>query len=204
MKFFKLITPFLLLTLSQLAFSNGMGVSSHPLAPYAKIITAEFAGNLSNGTGLGGQARFSYKLSPELTADGGFGFSTGDRSNTVFAALETEIFPDFDKQPRVAIRGAIENGADLKSRKTNLSLAPKISKGFTINEKEIYPYVAVPAGIILDHGTNKYQPYANLGLGATGNIPLEGYEQLIASAELNLSMLHNYSSIFVGISYPLQ
>ncbi|MFN8369944.1 MAG: hypothetical protein U0T83_04875 [Bacteriovoracaceae bacterium] len=176
---------------------------SHPLAPYAKIVTAEFAGNLSNGSGIGGQARFSYKLNPELTTDGGFGISTGDRSNTVFAP-RIRNFPDFDQQPRFAIRGSIENGAGLKSRKTTLSLAPKASKGFTVNEKEIYPYVAIPTGIILDHSTNKYQPYANLSLGATANIPMEGYEKLIASTELNLSMVHNYSSIFVGLSYPIQ
>ena len=184
-------------------FAYGIGQSTHPLSMKKRIIATEFTGVISNGAGVGLQGRYTQRLDEKIKLDAGIGIAGGDRSSRLFAGLDYELFPDYMKQPRVSLKFNFETASEFDNRVTTLSLAPTASKGYNFWGKEGYPFVAIPIGVALNAGTGMYETMMGITGGWTGAVPLEGYEHLTASVELNLGVKDTYTGVFLGIAYPI-
>ncbi len=194
----------LALMVSSQVFAYGVGVSTFPLAPQKRMVSAEFSGVMSNGAGAGVQARFTQNLNVGTTLDLGMGISSGERSSRIFAGMDYELFPDYEKQPRMSIKVSLANAHEFGQTYNLLTVAPTFSKGLSFWGKEGYPYVAIPYGVSLNNNTKTYETTLNLAMGA--NAPLafiEGYEKLIGNVELSAGLKDSFTAIFMGVSYPI-
>ncbi|MEI8346802.1 MAG: hypothetical protein WCG27_05005 [Pseudomonadota bacterium] len=185
------------------AWAYGIGQSSLPLPAGKKLISTEASGIVSDGGGVGLQARYVQKLTQPMLFDAGFGVSGGDRSNRLFAGLDYEIFPDYERQPRVSIKTTYENAKEYKYRQNILSIAPTVSKGVSFRGREGFPYIAIPVGLSLENQTKTYQTTAQVNLGLNTPLPLGDFEKLIAHGEVFLNLKDSFSGALVGLSYPL-
>jgi hypothetical protein len=204
MKKIKIISVLSGLLLTSNTWSLGMGVSSYPMLSGKKLITSEFTGITSDGGGVGLQARYTQKLNKKATLDAGIGISGGEHTNRFFSGVDFELYPDYAKQPKISMRTSIEFANEFDAGRTKLGLAPMVSKGFSFWGKEAYPYFALPIGISLDGDSKTYQSTFSANLGVNGNLPFDGYKHLQANTELQLNIKDSYTSIVVGLSYPLQ
>jgi|GEM_PF-523106 len=184
-------------------FAYGVGLSTFPLSEGTKAVSAEATGVVTRGGGAGIQARYSQKLNNITTVDAGFGISGGERSGRVFAGMDYEILPDYEKQPRMSLKAIIQNSKDFGASNNSFSLAPTFSKGLNVQGKEVYPYLAIPYGVMLNSDSKTYETTLNLALGANGHLPIEGYERWIANVEVTANLQDSYSGVFVGLSYPI-
>lgn len=189
--------------LQSAAYGYGIGYSTHPLLPSKKLLSTELTGIVSNGGGVGIQARYTQNLSKEAVFDAGLGIGGGERSSRIFAGLDYEIFPDYAQQPRVSLKGTLENAKEFDTRMNILSLAPTVSKGFSFWGREAYPFVALPFAVGLNDDTKTYETMVNLTLGATGKVPLRGYQHLTANFEATVDIKDSWTGFFMGVSYPI-
>ncbi|OUR93498.1 hypothetical protein A9Q84_18670 [Halobacteriovorax marinus] len=203
MKKIKFISLITITLLSSNAWSLGTGISSYPLMTGKKLVTSELFGITSTGGGLGLQVRYTQKLSKKATLDGGIAISGGDRTSNFFAGVDYEIYPDYLRQPKISIKSTIEMGKENEVSRTKLSLAPTISKGFSFWGKEAFPFFSMPVGISLDSESKTYESTISANLGINGNLPIDGYNHLQGSAEVQFGVKDSYTSVMLGVSYPL-
>jgi len=167
------------------------------------MISTEFTGILSNGGGMGLQARYTQKINNQLKFDTGLGIGGGERNSRLFAGLDYEIFPDYQNQPRFSLKASYENAKEFNNRYNIFSIAPTISKGFSFWGKEAYPFFTLPVGISLNENSKKYETIINASFGWTGKLPIKGYDHLTTSVEASLNLKNSWGGVFVGLSYPL-
>lgn len=191
------------LFLPKAVHAYGTGYRSYPLLPMAKLVGAEFTGIFSEGGGVGIQSRYTQKISAATVIDFGVGMNGGERSGSVFAGIDYEIFPDYGRQPKISFRAAFENTKEFGSRYNIISLAPTISKGFSFWGVEAYPFWGLPLGISLSTQNKTYQSQISTNFGLTGDLPLGGYKQFVGTIEAFVDIKDSFSGIFFGISYPL-
>ena len=184
-------------------FAHGTGMSSYPLELGKNLFSTEFTGITSTGGGVGLQGRFTRKINPKLVLDGGVGLAGGERNSRLFVGADYELFPDYMKQPKVSIRTSFEHAKEFDSQRNILSIAPKVSKGFSLWGHEAFPYVAMPIGLNLDSETKKYESQANLNFGINGNLPIEGYRNILGTLETTIGVKDSYTGIFAGVTFPL-
>jgi len=198
-----LFVSLITLAFSTVAFGYGVGLSTYPLAMDKKIISGEVTGVVSKGGGMGVQARYTQNLNVGTTFDAGMGVSGGDRANRIFAGIDYELFPDYDKQPRTSLKASISNAKEFNYSQNVITLMPTVSKGFSFWGKEGFPYVALPYNVSLNSDTKTYQTSFNFTTGITGRIPVDGYNQLLGQIEASVNVKDSYSGVFFGVSYPL-
>ena len=203
MRFLQLALLLATIFLVKNVFAYGVGYSSYPWAENKKIISTEANGIMSQDGGVGLQARFTNKISEKITFDAGGGIQSGGHSGALFAGMDYELFPDYMKQPRFSVRSALETMKEKDQRVNVISVAPMLSKGFSMWNKEAYPYIAIPLGLALNAESNTYRTTMNLAAGLVGNLPFEGYEKLTAKLEATLSVKDSYSGVLFGVSYPI-
>lgn len=192
---------------SSAAFGYGMGISTFPLEQDRKVLSAEVTGIVSDGGGLGLQARYTQKLSEASTVDAGLGISGGERSARLFAGYDFEIFPDYDIQPRTSIKAFIENSKEFGSRKNILGIAPSVSKGFSFWGNEAFPYLSIPYGISLDGKRNQYATTLSANIGISGMISTEYLNTnrpVTANAEMIIGLKDSFTAVFFGFGYPIE
>ncbi|MFZ4712674.1 MAG: hypothetical protein ACOYL6_03075 [Bacteriovoracaceae bacterium] len=202
----KKIIALLCTLISSQVFAYSMGVSTHPFEVDKKVITTEATGTMATnaGSGAGIQARYYQRLTQEMHVDGGFGVSSSTATaRTLFVGSDYMFFPEYQNQPRISLKGMLSNTKERELSRNNLGMAPTVSKGFVIQGQEIYPFLALPMGISLDNKNNQYKGTSALSFGATGNIPVDGFQKLTANLEANINLKNTYSSVFMGVSYPL-
>ncbi len=197
------LTIVLLSFISASVFAYNSGISSFPLKTKDKLVSAEFGGFMSEGKGVGVQARYTQKINPLLTVDGGFGFSDGERAHRFFASADYEFFPDYMKQPRISMKGMFLRGKEFERTVTRLSMAPTVSKGFNFWGKEAFPFISLPLSMELDAENNKYQIISQVSFGASSQVPFEGFEKVLANLETTININNGFSAVFLGMSYPL-
>lgn len=181
----------------------GTGYVTYPLMPMKRIISTEFTGIASNGGGIGVQGRFTQKLNEKMILDAGIGMAGGERDSRFFVGADYELFPDYMKQPRVSVKVNYENAKEFDVRRNIFTIAPTVSKGFSFWGNEAYPFFSLPIGMNLNGDTKTYESQVNANLGITGNLPIEGYRNLMGSFETTIDVKDSFTAFFVGISYPL-
>jgi hypothetical protein len=181
----------------------GIGMSTSPMQEGFKSIGTEMTGITSDEGGMGLQVRYTQKVSKIMSYDVGLGISGGDRGQTIFAATDYEIYPDYMRQPRISIRTQIERSQEFDTTNTIVSAAPTVSKGFNFWGKEAFPYVAVPFGLSLNSDTSTYETVASLNTGVTGQVPVRGYEHLNGKLELQVGLKDSYTAVMAGLSFPM-
>ena len=192
---------------SSAAFAYGTGISTFPLEAEKKILSAEVTGIVSNGSGLGLQARYTQKLNETSSVDAGLGIAGGERSARLFAGYDYELFPDYDIQPRTSIKAFVENSKEFGTRRNILGLAPSVSKGFSFWGHEAFPYLSLPYGISLDGKKNSYETTLSANIGITAIIPSESLgtsKAITANAEAIVGLKDSFSGVFVGFGYPIE
>ncbi len=204
MKLHNIAFALILSGFSATAFAYGTGYSSFPLSVEKKMLSTEITGVTSTGGGMGVQARYTQKASEQLSFDAGLGMGSGERSGRVFGNADFEIFPDYMRQPRVAVRAGYEFAKEFGASRNILSVAPMVSKGFAFWGQEAFPFVSLPIGMNLNSDTKTYESTISLNTGINGHLPIEGYQNLIGSAEIQLGLKDSFTAVLVGLSYPLQ
>ena len=185
------------------AFGYGVGFSTYPLMVDGKMVGAEMTGITSGNGGVGVQARYTQRLTQSVTLDAGAGLSGGDRSNRIFAGADYEIFPDYMNQPRISVKTTWTNAEEFDSRRNILSVAPTISKGFSFWGKEGYPFLSLPVALNLDSDTKQYESMIGANFGILGNIPIDGFRNIIGKVEGMIDIKDSYTGVFLGLSFPI-
>ena len=192
---------------SSAAFGYGMGISTFPLEEDKKVLSAEVTGIVSNGGGVGLQARYTQKLNQLSSVDAGVGISGGERSARLFAGYDYELFPDYDMQPRTSLKAFIENSKEFGTRRNILGIAPTISKGFSFWGNEAFPYLSLPYGISLDGKKNQYETTLSANVGISGLISsdyLITEKPVTANAEMIIGLKDSFTAVFFGFGYPIE
>jgi hypothetical protein len=202
MKKIGLISMLSLFIMTQNAWSYGTGVSTFPLKINKPYIGAEFTGITSTGGGVGMQARYTQKLSSTTTVDAGLGMGGGEMTSRIFAGVDFELYPDYQQQPKISLKAKFENAKEFDIRTNSFGIAPTVSKGFNFWGHEAYPFVSIPYSVQLDAIDNTYHTIASLNMGISGNLPLEGFRHLTASAEGIINLKDSYSGVFFGVTFP--
>ncbi len=184
-------------------WAYGIGYATFPLMTEKHLLSGEFNGIVSEGGGVGLQARYSSKLNTSMMFDAGFGVAGGERNARYFAGLDYEIIPDYLKQPRISGKVMFENAKEFGVSRNILSLAPTLSKGFNVRGHELFPFVAIPLGLNLDSGQNSYQTFANLSVGVSGKLPFKNYSHLTGNIEAQINLKDSYTGFTVGLSYTV-
>ena len=186
------------------AFGYGVGQITHPLKKGGQLVSAEFTGIMTDGSGVGMQGRYTKRFSDKFRADAGVGLGAGDRSFRIFTGADYELYPDYAKQPRVTLKAGLEIGSEFGNTVTTMSMTPIASKGLSLWGVEGYPFIAVPIGIGLNSSNNTYETLFSVAAGWTGKIPVKSLEKFTASVEMNLGLKDTYTGLFLGMAYPLK
>jgi hypothetical protein len=192
---------------SSAAFGYGMGISTFPLEEDKKVLSAEVTGIVSDGGGVGLQARYTQKLNQLSSVDAGVGISGGERSARLFAGYDYELFPDYDMQPRTSLKAFIENSKEFGTRRNILGIAPSVSKGFSFWGNEAFPYLSLPYGISLDGKKNQYETTLSANIGISGMISSEYLittKPVTANAEMIIGLKDSFTAVFFGFGYPIE
>jgi hypothetical protein len=189
---------------SSSAFALGMGQSTYPLLTAKKFLSTEITGVTSDGGGLGVQGRYTYKVNKAVTVDGGFGVAAGERPSRIFAGADYELYPDYMRQPKVSFKGQFESAKEFGQGKTELTIAPTVSKGFVFWGHEAYPYIATPVGFKLNSDDSTYKSTMSVNLGINGNLPFQGYRHLTGTLEAKLGVKNSYTGVVAGVAFPLE
>lgn len=192
---------------SNTAFGYGMGISTFPLEQDKKVLSAEVTGIVSDGGGVGLQARYTQKLNEASSVDAGLGISGGERSARLFAGYDYELFPDYDIQPRTSVKAFIENSKEFGTRRNIIGVAPTVSKGFSFWGSEAFPYISLPYGISLDGKKNQYETILSANIGISGMIAsdyLMTEKPVTANAEMIIGLKDSFTAVFFGFGYPLE
>ncbi len=184
-------------------WAYGIGSSSLPLPEKSKIITTEASSIFTSGGGSGLQVRYAQKLNQAILLDGGVGVSGGSYANRIFLGADYEIYPDYERQPRVLLRGAYENAKERDHRRHIWSLAPIVSKGTSFWGHEAFPYAALPLGLALQSKTGTYRTTLQLNLGINAPLTIPQIKNLIVHSELSFNIKDSFTGILLGLSYPL-
>lgn len=186
------------------AFASQIGLSAHPFSMQKQVLSTEFTNYMSNGTGMGIEAKYFQRVSEIINFEVGIGVTDGDRSNRIFAAADFMVFPDYGNQPRVSVKGMFETTNFDGERINAFGVAPTVSKGFSFWGNEAFPYAALPIKIGLNSDQNTYETQTAFAAGITAPIAMTGYESLIANFEANIDLNNSYTGFVVGIALPLQ
>lgn len=192
-----------LIMVSASAMASVVGLSTHPLTMKRSAMNTEFNSYGASKDGKGFNARYHQRINEAMNFDVGAGFTDGERSNQFFAGVDTQLIPDYGRQPRISVKalGSTQNVDG--ERVYSLGAAPIISKGFAVSGNEMFPYMAVPLELVLNDDSSKWVTSSAVALGTTMRLPWDGYENLVANAEINMSLRNSYSAIVLGISIPI-
>lgn len=203
MKKLSLLVVFIGLFAPVQTLAYGTGYVTYPLMPEKRIVSTEFTGIASDGGGVGLQGRFTQKINEKLIVDAGMGIAGGERDSRFFLGADYELFPDYMEQPRISTKVTYTNAKEFDVRRNIFTVAPTISKGFSFWGHEAYPFLSLPVGVNLNGDNKTYESQINTNLGITGNLPIEGYRNLMGTVEATIDVKDSFSGFFVGLSYPL-
>lgn len=201
------ILKVLFIAITVLSFNvkaSDIGLSTHPFAVNKQVLSTEYVNYMSHGTGMGIEAKYFNRIDEDINFEAGFGVTNGDRANRVFAGLDYMIYPDYDSQPRVSVKGLFDTMDFDGTRVNSFGIAPTISKGFSFWENEAFPYLALPMKISLNQDKDTYKSSTAVATGITAPMNIDGMSKLVANLEVNMDLGNSYTGIMLGVSLPLQ
>lgn len=183
----KIMKYLILLSLlfSASAHSLLIGISTHPLNDEAKVLSAEFAGFMSNRHEVGMGLRYTQEVMTDRILDLGVLGAQDSRSLMVNASLDFKLLDEDLYRPRFSFRPymgymKVENAVE-----NLVGIAPVMRKGFSLNEMEFFPYLAVPTGMKINSTNDEYVFATSLTIGSSFNFPGADSENLLMSLEGN-------------------
>ncbi len=184
-------------------YANEVGWSVYPLQENQKIITAQFGGVFTGSGGFGMTASYLQKLSPKWDVEAGAGYTGGDSGFTIYGSGNYELFPDYEKQPKLSIKGWYQYSDENGESVNRFYASPLVSKSTLLWGHQVFPYAAIPTGVNLNYDNKNYSLFSALALGISGNIPFEKMKNMLMLLEAKLNITGAYSGLSLGLSYPL-
>ena len=181
-----------------------IGISNQPLTMNKHIVTTELDSFVSDGTGTGVMARYTYNANERLKFDAGFGFTDGDRSSRMVLGADMMLIPDYGRQPKASIKGLMISEEIDGVRYNSFGAAPTLAKGIVIGGNEAYPFLALPMTVGLNADDNTYETTMAVATGITGNLNVGGMRDVIGSFEANFPIDNSYTAFVMGLSIPIQ
>lgn len=186
----------LLIALPFSALANVMGVSTHPLNEEARVLSAEVSGYMSQQQEVGMGLRYTQEVDRDQLLD--FSASGGQDSRSFiggvgmdYALLREDVF-----QPRISLKPYFQYMKVDATTSSLFGFAPSLRKGLSVYGQEVFPYLAIPSGIMINNSSNEFDFYSSLTVGASMPFPGAGTEKLLLSVQGNKNM--GSSSDYVG------
>ena len=185
----------LLAVLAPVASWAGVANTPHFVSPGQSAIGFEPELTLTNGAGLGFNARYQHGVSDLNNLNLIIGSGGGPRKFRVGGNFTFDFFPDIEGQPGIGIAGqGIYWNLKTDSR-FELTGIPYVHKTFATPGGEVEPYFAFPFGLGFSSGT--YQAISNVAVGALFKTT-EKFRYLL---ELGINVNHSDSYVSGGIVY---
>ena len=152
---------------------------------------------LSNGAGVGFNAKYSYGVNDFSDAQAIIGTGTGPRNFRVGGNLVCDFFPDIDRQPGIGIaaQGLYVHKND-NSSAFELTGIPYIGKNLdSASGNRVKPFFAMPTGFSFSSGH-----YVVMSTAVVGGI-FQHSEKIRYSMELGVDVNHSESYLSGGMTY---
>ena len=142
----------------------GVASTAHFVEPGYAALGLEPEVTLTDGAGMGLNARFTYGMNDlsNLTLIGGSG--GGPRRFRLGANASFDLFPDMEGQPGVGIAAQTLFLRTPEGGRLDAQAMPYIHKSFSTPGGEVEPFLTVPFG--LSFLTNTYRPVTSLVIGS--------------------------------------
>lgn len=186
------------------AMATTIGLSNHPFLMKKHVVSTEYNNYLNNGSGMGITAKYLRKVDDGLNIDAGAGFTNGERASRMFIGADYRIIPDYGRQPKFSLKGIAATEDTDGDRINSFGVAPTLSKGFAFWGKEAFPFIALPMTVNLNTNEKEYETTTAVAMGISGNLPLEGFRNIVGNMETNISIRNSYTSFVMGISLPIE
>jgi hypothetical protein len=155
---------------------------------------------LTQGAGVGFEAKFTYGLSELSNVQAFLGTGGGSRRFRVGGAMTFDFFPDIDSQPGigVAAQGAYARTSveDSESGVLEVLAVPYIHKAFRVGSaNEFEPFLSIPFGAAFRSGS--YQGLWRLAAGSH----FKTSEHLRTTLEVGIAIRNTESYVSGGVTY---
>lgn len=152
--------------------------------------------NLSNGTGLGANLKYTQGLNEFMNVAGILGTSSGERKFRLGGQLTFDFFPDVEGQPGIGVTTSAIYHRFTEYGQMEFMAIPYIHKAFrSSNNEEIEPFLAVPVGVALSQG--RYQAMSSVSLGSL----FKSSEHLRFVLEMGVAVNNSQSYLSGGVVY---
>lgn len=177
-------------------FASVVGISSHPLNPEARVLSAEMTGYMSQRNEMGGGLRYTHEIEEGRLMDFSVAGAQDSRGLMMGAGMDFELLKEDIYQPRVSFKPYIQYQKFENTKNNMIGAAPIIRKGFSTQGVEVFPYLSLPTGMKIDGASDEFKFYSSLTLGASMPFPGSGTDKVLLSLEGNKDF--GASSDYVG------
>jgi hypothetical protein len=172
----------------------------HFVAPGDWAVGLEPVLVLSDGAGVGINARYTQGITDLLDASAIVGTGSGPRRFRIGGNVVFDVVPDLPGQPGIGIAGQAVYYRLPDSGQLETTAIPYIHKAFPVATEgggtaEVDPFIAVPVGIAFTDGT--YHAISNVSIGAS----FKNVEHLRYIFEFGVNINHSESYFSGGIVY---
>lgn len=172
-----------------------MGISTHPLKIHSQAFTAEMLGHMGQSREIGMGARYTSDVDYFKRFDVAFSAGEDSQSYLIGTGLEVEILSEDIEKPRMGVKGFYQYKKEQLSNYSHIGIAPNVSKGFSLEGIEFFPFVALPVGIKIDNASDKFIYSAALSMGVS--VPV--VRDVLVNLELNRDL--GASSDYIGLLF---
>ncbi|MFA7613680.1 MAG: hypothetical protein WCY48_05530 [Candidatus Caldatribacteriota bacterium] len=170
-----------------------MGISTHPLKIHSQAFTAEMLGHMGHSREIGMGMRYTRDLDYFKRFDVAVSAGENSQSYLIGAGLEVEVLSEDIETPRMGIKGFYQYQKELFANYSHLGIAPNVSKGFSLEGMEFFPFLALPVGMKIDNASDEFIYSAALSAGVS--VPV--VRDILVNLELNRDL--GASSDYIGL-----
>lgn len=162
-----------------------VGITSFPLEERSKVISASMTGYFSQRHEVGMGLRYTQELQHDQLLDVFLSGAQHSRDYIFGGGVDFQVLEEQDQRPRISLKPFYRYQKFEETKEGVIGGAPTVRKRFTLLDKEIVPYLALPSGIKIDSHTDIYSYYASLSFGATLPVPIQSGKDLLVTLETN-------------------
>lgn len=190
------LISYLILMSAYTVKAQNIGLSAYDFTHLGTYVTGEAIAKYSGDTGIGAGVRLTHTLSREMKIDAGYNFHDGFQKHRFFSGFDYELFPDYQYQPRMSLKGLLEVVDDQSGTSMVIGLAPIFSKGVALGSVHTYPFVGLPLKKLIGESSD-FEAYLALGSG------VKLTERAMFNFETNINLSEGSSSLLLGLSASL-